>query len=154
VVCYQDNRALIWTNHIQQQWRCPLNQKLSNATHIAAIQDITKLLVIRYIHNYLQKAYVLLFFKSVICNCLFHHIHLLSLHVQIWGRRGRDRMVVGFITYAISAHHKSRFEFESPSGDLYSMQHYVIKIISYLRKVDGFLWVLRFHPSIKVIATI
>ena len=41
-----------------------------------------------------SKQYVLLIFKSAICICLFHHIHRLSLHVHIWGRRGRARMVV------------------------------------------------------------
>jgi hypothetical protein len=29
-------------------------------------------------------------------------------------------------------------------GEVYSMQHYVIKIVSYVRQVDGF---LRFPPS-------
>jgi hypothetical protein len=39
------------------------------------------------------------------------------------GRRGGERMVVGFITsYAIS-----RYEFESRSGEVYVIQHYVIK---------------------------
>jgi len=41
-----------------------------------------------------------------------------SIHNFIWGRRGRDRMVVGFTTtyrmYAIGAyHHWSCCEFES-----------------------------------------
>ena len=35
-----------------------------------------------------------------------------------------------------------------------SIQHYVMKIISDLQQVCGFLWVLRFLPSIKLIATI
>ena len=35
-------------------------------------------------------------------------------------RRGRDRMVVGFtVTYATSAYHHSRCEFESRSGVVY-----------------------------------
>ena len=42
-------------------------------------------------------------------------------------RRGRHRMVVGFITtYAISAYHHKSCEFESNSGEVYSMQHNVI----------------------------
>jgi hypothetical protein len=37
------------------------------------------------------------------------------------GRRGRDGMVVGYITtYAISAYHHLRCEFESRSGEVYS----------------------------------
>jgi hypothetical protein len=63
------------------------------------------------------------------------------------GHRGRDRMVVGFIiTYAISAYH----QFESRSG----VQHYVIKFVSDLRQVGGFLRVLRFPPPIKLAAMI
>jgi hypothetical protein len=38
-----------------------------------------------------------------------------------------DRMIVGFITnYAISAYHHCRCEFESRSGEVYSIQYYVI----------------------------
>ena len=60
---------------------------------------------------------------------------------RIRGCRGSDHMVVGFTTtYAISAHH--------------SIQHYVIKFVSDLRQVDGFLRVLRFPPPIKLTATI
>ena len=36
-------------------------------------------------------------------------------------------------------------------GDVYSLQHYSIKFVSYLRQVNGF---LRFPPSIKLTATI
>jgi len=38
--------------------------------------------------------------------------------------------------------------------DVYSIQHYVIKFVSDLRQVGGFLRVLRFHPPIKLTATI
>ena len=38
-------------------------------------------------------------------------------------------------------------------GDVYSIQHYVIKFVSDVRQVGGFLRVLLFPPSIKVIAT-
>jgi len=34
-------------------------------------------------------------------------------------------------------------------GEVYLIQHYVIKFVSHLRKVGGFLWVLRFPPPIK-----
>jgi hypothetical protein len=45
------------------------------------------------------------------------------------GRRGHDRMVVGFTTiYSIGAYHHTRCEFESCSGEVYSVQHYVIKL--------------------------
>jgi len=68
---------------------------------------------------------------------------------------GGRRIVVGFlITYAISVYHHQRCEFESNSGEVYSMQHYVIKFASDFRQVGGFLWVLWFPPLIKLTATI
>ena len=39
-------------------------------------------------------------------------------------------------------------------GDVYSIQHYVIKSVSDLWQVGGFLRVLRFPPPIKSTATI
>ena len=52
---------------------------------------------------------------------------------------GRDRMVVGFTTtYAISAYYHQRCEFESCSGEAYSIQHYVIKFVNDLLHL-GFL---------------
>ena len=36
----------------------------------------------------------------------------------------------------------------------HSIQHYVIKCVSGLRQVGGFLWVLWFPPPIKLTATI
>ena len=32
-------------------------------------------------------------------------------------------------------------------GEVYSIQHYVVKFVSDLRQVGGFLWVLRFDSS-------
>ena len=66
------------------------------------------------------------------------------------GRRGRDRMVVGFTTtYAISAYHHYRCELEPRSGEVFSIQHYVIKYVSDLWHVGGFHRVLRFPIPIK-----
>ena len=71
------------------------------------------------------------------------------------GRRGRDRMVVGFTTsYAINAYLHQRCEFESCSGEVYSIQNYVINFVSDLRQVGGFLRVLQFPPPIKLTTTI
>jgi len=39
-------------------------------------------------------------------------------------------------------------------GEVYSIQHYMIKFVSDLRQVGGFLQVLRFPPPIKFTATI
>ena len=53
------------------------------------------------------------------------------------GRRGRDRMVLGFTTtYVISAYHHWCCELESGSGR--GVQHYVIKFVSDLWQVGGF----------------
>jgi len=35
-------------------------------------------------------------------------------------------------------------------GEVYSIQHYVIKFVSDFRQVGGFLWVLQFPPQIKL----
>ena len=73
-------------------------------------------------------------------------------YFNMWkgGRRGRDCMVVGFTTiYAISTYHHYRCEFESISGQVYSIQHCVIKFVSDLRQVGGFLLVPRFPPPMK-----
>ena len=44
---------------------------------------------------------------------------------------------------------------ENPTlGKVYSIQHYVIKFVSDLRQVCGFLRALRFPPPIKVSTTI
>jgi hypothetical protein len=51
-------------------------------------------------------------------------------------------------TYVISAYHHWWCEFESRSGC--GVQHYVIKFVSDLRQVDGFLLVLRFLPPMKL----
>ena len=54
------------------------------------------------------------------------------------------RMVVGFRTsYAISAYHHWRLEYESRSGEVYSIQD-VINVVSNLWQVGGFLGVFRF----------
>ena len=56
-------------------------------------------------------------------------------------------MVVGFTTtYAISGYHHWCCEFESRSGR--GVQHYVIKFVSDLRQVGGFLRDLLFPPPI------
>jgi hypothetical protein len=59
------------------------------------------------------------------------YTRLNNFPVAVGGRRGRDLMVVGFTTtYAISAYHHERCQFESAHGEVYSIQHYVIKFVS------------------------
>jgi hypothetical protein len=68
------------------------------------------------------------------------------------GGRGRDRMVVRFIAaYAISFFDHYRCEFESRSGEVYSIQYYIIKFVRDLRQVGGFLRMLRFPPPMKIL---
>jgi hypothetical protein len=67
------------------------------------------------------------------------------------GRPFHNCMVVGFTTTcAISAYHHYSFEFE-PCSLLFN---YVIKFVSYLLQVGGFLPVPRFPPQIKLTSTI
>ena len=55
-------------------------------------------------------------------------LHFFTESILFKGCPSRDRMVVGFTTtYAISDYHHYRCEFESSSGEVYSIQHYVIK---------------------------
>ena len=69
------------------------------------------------------------------------------------GRRGRGRMVVGFTTsYVIRTYYHWCWEFEFRSWG--GIQQYVIKFVSDLRQVGGFLRVHRFPPPIKLTATI
>ena len=71
---------------------------------------------------------------------------MFTLHIR--GRRGSDRVVVGFITtYAIIA-----IITNAVGSNL--GQHFVIKLVSDLRQVGGFLLVIWFPPSIKLTATI
>ena len=61
---------------------------------------------------------------------------------------GCNFMEVGFTTtYAISAFHHYCCEFESRSGEVYTVQHYVIKFVNDLQQVGG---LLRFPPPIKL----
>jgi hypothetical protein len=60
------------------------------------------------------------------------------------GRRGRDRMHI--TTNVVSS---------NPAlGEVHSIQHYVIKFVSDLRQIGGFLRVFQFPPPIKLTATI
>ena len=71
------------------------------------------------------------------------------------GRYGRDRMVDGFTTTcSISAITIKGASLNSAHGKVYSIQCYVIKFVSDLWQVCGFLQVLRFPPPIKLTTTI
>ena len=70
------------------------------------------------------------------------------------GRRRGRHMVVGFTTTcAISAITNKVVSSNPVHGEVYSIQHYVIKLVKDLRQVGGFLRVLRFPPPIKLTVT-
>ena len=59
--------------------------------------------------------------------------------IGIGGRRGHDRMVVGFtITYMQSVPFTTKVVSSNPVHGKYSIQHYEIKFVSDLRQVGGF----------------
>ena len=76
----------------------------------------------------------------------------------IRNRHGRNGMVVGFTTtYTIiqSVPIITKVVSSKPvHGEVYSIQHYVIKFVSDLRQVSGFLQILWFPPPIKLTSTI
>ena len=106
-----------------------------------------------YLGHILTDFYRAWFYLYIISiNVLSTDVVLFSLLIMLWrGRRDRDRIVVGFTTSCANStyHHLS-----VSSNPTQATQHYVIKFVSDLRQVDGFLWVLRFPPPIKLIATI
>ena len=70
------------------------------------------------------------------CDLVLLHVVLL-LHLQL------PMQLVPITTEAVS--------WNPPHGQVYSIQHYVIKFVSNLGQVGGFLQVLRFPPPIKLI---
>ena len=62
----------------------------------------------------------------------------------------KKEIVIDKYTYTIEINHWCEFESRSRQG----VQHYVIKFVSDLWQVGGFLRVLRFPPPIKMTATI
>jgi len=74
-----------------------------------------------------------------------------KLHKYIVSRRGRDRTAVGFtITYVQSVPITTKaVSSNSVHGKVYSIPHYVIKFVSDLQQVCGFLRVVQFPPPFK-----
>ena len=62
-------------------------------------------------------------------------------------RRGRHRIQSMTITTKVVS-------LNPVHGEVYTIQHYIIKRVSVLRQVGGIHRVLRFPPSIKLTATI
>jgi hypothetical protein len=76
-----------------------------------------------------------------IWTCYVQHtnnIHKDNLRKMVfWGE------MCGFF-YSEKSNHHQRCEFKHRSDEVYSIQHYVIKFVSDLRQVGGFLRLLRF----------
>ena len=72
----------------------------------------------------------------------------------MYDRARRDRMVVGFTTVQSVPITTQVVNLNPVCGEVYSIQHYVIKLVSDLQQVGGFLLVLKFHPPIKLTAMI
>jgi hypothetical protein len=104
-----------------------------------------------------NKYFFFLFFSSfylcgLACQEEFEDTKLV-IRIRQECRHGHDLMVVGFTTtYTISAYrHATKIVSSNPAhGEVYSMLHYVIKFVSDLRQVGGFLRVVWFHPSQKL----
>ena len=82
-------------------------------------------------------------------------VNIRAFVLWLGGRRGRDRLVVRFTLHVISVPITTKSVSSNPAhGEVYSIQHYVIKFVTDLRLVGGFLRVLRFPPPIKLTTTI
>ena len=67
------------------------------------------------------------------------------------GCRGRDRIVVGFMTTCVPVPITTKVVSVNPvHGEVYSIQHYVIKFVSDVQQIGGFLSVFWFPPPIKL----
>jgi hypothetical protein len=56
------------------------------------------------------------------------------------GRRGRDRMVVGFTTNCANSAYYQVLSSDPVHGEVYSIQHYVIQFVLDFRQVEHFLY--------------
>ena len=140
------NHSELWT-----QWSFALNKALI-AIHPISKQGAKWMILGFFCLRSFSKS------KNIICdflsyqNCDFMSCDFLSIYHFL---SGRDRMVVGFTTtYAISAYHHWWCQFECRSGRDVQHYMYVIKFVSDLWQVDGFLRVLRFPPPMNLTATI
>jgi hypothetical protein len=79
-----------------------------------------------------------------ICRLLFQSASTIRIR---GGRHGHDLIVDGFTTTVQSVPFSIKVVSSNPVRDeVYSIQHYVIKFVSDLRQVGGFLRVLQFPP--------
>ena len=89
------------------------------------------------------------------CKLLLWIIIFHSWSLYCRSHLGLDRMVVIITTtYAINTYHHNVVNSNPAHEEVYSIQHYVIMLVSDLRQVDGFLWVLPFPLTRSVCPSI
>ena len=91
---------------------------------------------------------------SVIRLTMMCHCNSCWLSDNVGGHRGRDRMVVGFTTTLVCIQCLSPLMLWVRTSIRARCTTLCEKFVSDLRQAGGFLWVLRFPPPIKLIATI
>ena len=91
--------------------------------------------------------------KIILSNCQMSITHeqltIYSSYIWLQGLSWLSSSSYGSLQFTIMVCATS-CEFESCSGEVYLIQHYVIKFVRDLRQVCGFLWVLWFPPPIKL----
>ena len=89
------------------------------------------------------------------CFLIIRWYSVLLVLSKTWGGHDRDRIVVEFKLSVQSVPIISNITCSNPPrGEVFAMQLYLIKFVSDLRHVGGFLRVLRFPPSITRTSTI
>jgi hypothetical protein len=90
-------------------------------------------------------------------NTLYFNLTIISLKQQTTERLQLNTLyfnltIICFCSLWVLS--KRNFFSEFRSGEVYSIQHYVIQFFGDFRQVDGFVRVLRFPPPIKLTTTI
>jgi len=89
---------------------------------------------------------------SSISDFIFQFVHTLKTLLELKrGRCGRDRLVVGFTTTCVISAYDQVVRSNPAHGEVYSIQHYMIKFVCDLRQVGRF---LPFSLPINLTATI
>jgi hypothetical protein len=141
-------------SHLQFFWKYPKNNFTMHSTYVT--------MMIIYCS-----------FRWVICLCLITLLHYLMDYNNFLVISTNILLLIKFLHYkkkirdpswsygrwiyttcAISTNHHKVVSSIPANGEVYFIQHYVIKFVSDLRQVGGFLWVLRFPTLIKLTTTI
>jgi hypothetical protein len=102
--------------------------------------------------NHFQYCVLPYIFFNIIVYCIINFIWCLIV-ILIWADNSKIKvLVLVLVLVLVQAYHHWCCEFGSRSGR--GVQHYVIKFVSDLRQVGGFLPLFQFPPPIKLTATI